>query len=88
RYMDKRMMLKLNGGRAVTGILRGFDPFMNVVLDDTVEECKDNTKNNIGMVVRQNLFVPGQNPVSNIRFFPWKVIRGNSIVMVEALDRV
>lgn len=50
--MDKRMMLKLNGGRAVTGILRGFDPFMNVVLDDTVEECKDNTKNNIGMVVR------------------------------------
>lgn len=51
RYMDKRMMLKLNGGRAVTGILRGFDPFMNVVLDDTIEECKDNTKNNIGMVV-------------------------------------
>lgn len=50
--MDKRMMLKLNGGRAVTGILRGFDPFMNVVLDDTVEECKDNTKNSIGMVVR------------------------------------
>lgn len=49
--MDKRMMLKLNGGRAVTGILRGFDPFMNVVLDDTIEECKDNTKNNIGMVV-------------------------------------
>lgn len=45
------MMLKLNGGRAVTGILRGFDPFMNVVLDDTIEECKDNTKNNIGMVV-------------------------------------
>lgn len=45
------MMLKLNGGRAVTGILRGFDPFMNVVLDDTVEECKDNTKNSIGMVV-------------------------------------
>ncbi|XP_030378817.1 probable small nuclear ribonucleoprotein G [Scaptodrosophila lebanonensis] len=66
KYMDKRMMLKLNGGRAVTGILRGFDPFMNVVLDETIEECKDNTKGNIGMVV----------------------IRGNSIVMVEALDRV
>lgn len=51
RYMDKRMLLKLNGGRAVSGILRGFDPFMNVVLDETVEECKDNTHNNIGMVV-------------------------------------
>lgn len=51
RFMDKRMMLKLNGGRCVTGILRGFDPFMNVVIDETVEDCKDGTKNNIGMVV-------------------------------------
>lgn len=49
--MDKRMMLKLNGGRTVVGILRGFDPFMNVVIDETVEECRDGTKNNIGMVV-------------------------------------
>lgn len=45
------MMLKLNGGRSVTGILRGFDPFMNVVIDETVEECRDGTKNTIGMVV-------------------------------------
>lgn len=52
--MDKRMLLKLNGGRTVTGILRGFDPFMNVVLDETVEVCKDNTNNNIGMVVNIN----------------------------------
>lgn len=43
--------MKLNGGRHVTGILRGFDPFMNMVIDETVEECKDGTKNNIGMVV-------------------------------------
>lgn len=50
--MDKQMMLKLNGGRTVKGILRGFDPFMNVVIDETVEECRDGTKNNIGMVVR------------------------------------
>ncbi|KAJ6636650.1 putative small nuclear ribonucleoprotein G [Pseudolycoriella hygida] len=66
KFMDKRMMLKLNGGRSVCGILRGFDPFMNVVIDETVEECRDGTRNNIGMVV----------------------IRGNSIVLVEALDRV
>lgn len=45
------MMLKLNGGRCVSGILRGFDPFMNVVIDETIEECRDGTKNNIGMVV-------------------------------------
>lgn len=43
--------VKLNGGRRVVGILRGFDPFMNMVIDESVEECKDGTKNNIGMVV-------------------------------------
>ena len=48
--MDKRLQLKLNAGRVVTGILRGFDPYMNIVLDDTVEEKKDK-KNKIGMVV-------------------------------------
>lgn len=64
--MDKRLSLKLNGGRVVSGILRGFDPFMNVVLDESIEECKDSTRNNIGMVV----------------------IRGNSIILVEALDRI
>lgn len=51
RFMDKRLTLKLNAGRTVSGILRGFDPFMNVVIDDSIEECKDGTKNNVGMVV-------------------------------------
>jgi len=47
----KSFAVKLNGGRHVIGILRGFDPFMNMVIDESVEECKDGTKNNIGMVV-------------------------------------
>lgn len=49
--MDKKLSIKLNAGRAVTGVLRGFDPFMNLVLDESVEECKDGQRNNIGMVV-------------------------------------
>lgn len=36
----------------MAGILRGFDPFMNVVLDESVEHAKDGSKNQIGMVVR------------------------------------
>lgn len=52
RYMDKKLSLKLNGGRCVQGILRGFDPFMNVVIDESQEICKDGKKNDIGMVVR------------------------------------
>lgn len=31
KYMDKKLQLKLNGSRIVSGILRGFDPFMNLV---------------------------------------------------------
>lgn len=38
----------LNANRHVTGTLRGFDQFMNVVLDQTVDM---KTKTDIGMVV-------------------------------------
>lgn len=90
------MMLKLNGGRTVSGILRGFDPFMNVVIDETVEECRDGTKNNIGMVVCIVTMFYAQCTAKGIMFiilelircFILQVIRGNSIVMVEGLERV
>jgi small nuclear ribonucleoprotein G len=49
--MDKRLMLQLNGSRKVTGILRGFDPFMNVVLDESVEEISAVERVQMGMVV-------------------------------------
>ena len=51
KYMDKRLSLRLNGSRLITGVLRGFDPFMNLVIDDAIEETKTGEKNNIGMVV-------------------------------------
>ena len=44
-------LVKINGGRHVTGVLRGFDPFMNLVLDEAVEEVSAQEKHNIGMVV-------------------------------------
>ena len=43
--------VKLNGGRVVSGVLRGFDPYMNIVMDDTVDERSSTEKCNIGMVV-------------------------------------
>ncbi|ERE82489.1 small nuclear ribonucleoprotein G-like protein [Cricetulus griseus] len=65
KFMDKKLSLKLNGGRHVQGILWGFDPFMNLVIDECVEMATSGQQNNIGMVV----------------------IRGNSIIMLEALER-
>lgn len=48
RFMDKKLSITLNANRHVTGVLRGFDQFMNVVLDQTVDE---KLKVDIGMVV-------------------------------------
>lgn len=36
-FMDKKLSLKLNGGRHVQGILQGFDPFMNLVIEECVK---------------------------------------------------
>merc|ERR1712076_268608 len=66
KFMEKRLDLKLTANRHVVGVLRGYDQFMNIVLDNTVEIVSPTEKNEIGMVV----------------------IRGNSIMMWECLDRV
>ena len=44
-------LVRLNGSRVVTGVLRGFDPFMNLVIDEAFEELKNGEKNALGMVV-------------------------------------
>ncbi|KAL5721231.1 hypothetical protein ACHQM5_013818 [Ranunculus cassubicifolius] len=63
--LDRWTIVKLNANRLVTGTLRGFDQFMNLVIENT-HEVIGNEKNDIGMVV----------------------IRGNSVVMIEALEPV
>ncbi|MCJ1252753.1 Serine/threonine-protein kinase smg1 [Lignoscripta atroalba] len=62
KYLDKRLFVQLNGSRKVIGVLRGYDVFLNIVLDEAVEEKAGGEKVRIGMVV----------------------IRGNSVVMLEA----
>ncbi|KAI8059269.1 hypothetical protein BC940DRAFT_314020 [Gongronella butleri] len=66
KYMDKHLSLQLNHNRKVTGILRGYDPFMNLVLDEAVEEISPSEKKPIGMIV----------------------IRGNSVTLMENLERI
>ncbi|CAO3571733.1 unnamed protein product [Mortierella alpina] len=51
RYMDKRVSVQLNAARKISAVLRGSDPFMNLVLDETVEETSPAAKTPIGMVV-------------------------------------
>eukprot|EP00539_Tryblionella_compressa_P012548 CAMPEP_0178817112 /NCGR_PEP_ID=MMETSP0746-20121128/1712_1 /TAXON_ID=913974 /ORGANISM="Nitzschia punctata, Strain CCMP561" /LENGTH=76 /DNA_ID=CAMNT_0020478183 /DNA_START=53 /DNA_END=283 /DNA_ORIENTATION=+ len=62
RFMDKRLKLSLNGNRKVVGTLRGYDAFLNVVLEDVESDGG--------------------------AFLGQVVIRGNSIVQFEALERI
>uniref|UniRef100_A0A5F7ZZC0 Small nuclear ribonucleoprotein G n=1 Tax=Macaca mulatta TaxID=9544 RepID=A0A5F7ZZC0_MACMU len=68
KFMDKKLSLKLNGGRHVQGILRGFDPFMNLVIDECVEMATSGQQNNIGMVVSKDTRF-----LLDISFFFWNV---------------
>jgi small nuclear ribonucleoprotein G len=52
QYLDKRLLIQLNGSRRVIGTLRGYDVFLNVVLDDALEEKANGEKVRMGMVVR------------------------------------
>jgi len=53
--MDKRLFIQLQGGRKVTGVLRGFDIFLNLVIDDAAEETTPAQRTPIGQVVSLNL---------------------------------
>jgi len=64
RFMDKTLKVSLNGNRKVTGTLRGYDAFLNIVLEDV--EADEN-----GEYLGQQI-----------------VIRGNSIIQLEGLERV
>ncbi|QLL31776.1 hypothetical protein HG536_0B06440 [Torulaspora globosa] len=67
RYVDKKVILQINGSRKIAGVLRGYDVFLNVVIDDAVELTKDGSKHTLGSQT---------------------VVRGNSIVSLEALDSI
>ena len=49
--MDKRLFVHLQGGRKVSGTLRGYDLFLNLVIDDAQEETTPAQRHPIGTVV-------------------------------------
>lgn len=41
KFIDKQVRVKFQGGREVTGKLKGFDHLLNLVLDNCVEYLRD-----------------------------------------------
>lgn len=51
RFLDKRISVNIQGGRKVQGVLRGFDIFLNLVVDDASEVLEANKHERCGLVV-------------------------------------
>lgn len=53
--MDLRVDLRMNGDRRIAGIMKGYDQYMNIVLDEAYEitKTKDAAEGNrnLGMIV-------------------------------------
>jgi small nuclear ribonucleoprotein G len=64
RYVEKRVSLKLNANRKVVGVLRGFDAFMNIVLEDAEEVGEEKVK--IGMIVIRGSAIQQMECLDNI----------------------
>lgn len=41
KYLDKAIRVKFQGGREATGILKGYDPLLNLVIDNATEFLRD-----------------------------------------------
>ena len=82
-YIDRRIQINLNSNRKLIGKLKGYDPFMNIVLENAIDISKS-TLNSINEEQKsekeeKNLF---NQPLGTV------MIRGNSIVYWECLDKI
>ncbi|KAK1864263.1 hypothetical protein I4F81_006812 [Pyropia yezoensis] len=51
KHVDHPVIVKLSGGRQVRGILKGWDPLVNLVLDETIEELRGTFMRPVGRAV-------------------------------------
>ena len=72
KFMDLRVDLRMNGDRRIIGIMKGYDQYMNIVLDEAKEIPKTR----------------GQGENVQNRELGMIVIRGASIQFWENIDKV
>ena len=72
KYMEKRVSLKLNGNRMVIGVLRGYDQFMNIVLEEGTEVVQPPPGTKGGEILTSKIGTV--------------MVRGNSILQLECAE--
>ena len=73
KFMDLRVDLRINADRRIAGIMKGYDQYMNIVLDEAIEIAKHNQ---------------GASTTEQNRSLGMIVIRGASVQLWENLDKV
>jgi len=84
--MDKKVFVHVQGGRKVSGTLRGFDIFLNLVLDDATEETVPAQKSPLGTTVSRLVSSLRVAAVLTHDGSRLQVIRGNSVTSMEILE--
>ena len=82
-YIDRRIQINLNGNRKLIGRLKGYDPFMNIVLENTIDISKNSSNPSNEEQKDEKEEKRQENiPLGTV------MIRGNSIVFWECLDKI
>jgi small nuclear ribonucleoprotein G len=86
RFLDKNVLINIQGGRKIKGNLRGYDLFLNIVVDEAVEQVQ--AENN------QHLWIDGARCGTvvclTLKMYTnsYQVIRGNSVNSLEGLESI
>ncbi|KAI5296871.1 Sm-like protein lsm7 [Ascosphaera atra] len=87
KYMDKEICVKFSGGREVTGMLKGYDQLMNLVLDDVKEvmrgECRALPARHLDTPAN---LCPDDEGNQTTRSLGLIVARGTLLVLVSPVD--
>eukprot|EP01054_Gregarina_sp_Poly1_P008911 Gregarina_sp_Poly_1__8910@NODE_538_length_7624_cov_89_908694_g425_i0_p11_GENE_NODE_538_length_7624_cov_89_908694_g425_i0NODE_538_length_7624_cov_89_908694_g425_i0_p11_ORF_typecomplete_len104_score16_10LSM/PF01423_22/1_8e17Hfq/PF17209_3/0_042DUF150_C/PF17384_2/0_056_NODE_538_length_7624_cov_89_908694_g425_i049465257 len=70
KHLNTRVLVKFLGGRQISGVLKGFDDIVNLVLDD----CKETLRNSNGA------------PSTRLRELGLVIARGTGVVMICTED--
>ncbi|KXN68469.1 Sm-like ribonucleo protein [Conidiobolus coronatus NRRL 28638] len=74
KHLDKKIKVKFFGGREVIGVLKGQDPLLNLVLDETIEIVKNLEDDEV------------THAQESFRELGLLVCRGPNIVLISPLD--
>ncbi|XP_034097513.1 U6 snRNA-associated Sm-like protein LSm7 [Drosophila sulfurigaster albostrigata] len=75
KYLEKQIRVKFAGGREASGILKGYDALLNLVLDNTVEYLRDSDE-------------PYKLTEDSTRSLGLVVCRGTALVLICPQDGV